>query len=80
MAEDIDTKSEASSKSSPTGQSETADNPHFEPTSAFLDICKQLDPEIDEDFIEKAWKQYDTVEKQYVLEVWLFMWMNFFES
>ncbi|EFO12889.2 hypothetical protein LOAG_15643 [Loa loa] len=69
MADDIDTKSETSGKSSPTRQSETAHNQQIEPTTAFLDICKQLDPEIDEDFIEKAWKQYDTVGKQYVLEV-----------
>lgn len=66
MAEDTYPKNETSGNSS-TGQNETVDNP--EPSTAFLDICKQLDPKMDEQFIEKAWKQYDTVEKQYVLEV-----------
>uniref|UniRef100_A0A8L7SZ97 BMA-LIN-35, isoform f n=3 Tax=Brugia TaxID=6278 RepID=A0A8L7SZ97_BRUMA len=85
MAEDIDMKSETSSKS-PTGQSETVDNLQVEPSTTFLYICKQLDPKIDEDFIEKAWKQYDTVGKQYVLEgkqltwyacaVYLSMWQG----
>lgn len=69
MAEDIDTKSEPSSKSSPTRQNEIGDNSHIEPATAFLNICKQLDPGIDSDFVEKAWKQYDTIGKQYVLEV-----------
>ncbi|CAG9533583.1 unnamed protein product [Cercopithifilaria johnstoni] len=86
MAEDIDTKSEPSSKSSSTRQSETTDNPHSEPASAFLNICKQLDSGIDENFVEKAWKQYDIIEKQYVLEgkqltwyacaVYLSMWQG----
>ncbi|VBB28062.1 unnamed protein product [Acanthocheilonema viteae] len=74
MAEDIDTKSEPSSKSSPTRQSEIADNQHSEPATAFLNICKQLDPGIDEDFVEKAWKQYDTIRNQYVLEGKQFTW------
>lgn len=69
MAEDTDTKSESSSKSSPTRQSETTHNSHLEPATAFSNICKQLDPGIDEGFVEKAWKQYDTIGKQYVLEV-----------
>ncbi|VDO71450.1 unnamed protein product [Onchocerca flexuosa] len=69
MAEDSDTKCETFIKSPSAGQSEIADRSQLKPTTAFLDICKQLDPEINEDFIEKAWKQYDTVEKQYVLEV-----------
>ncbi|VDK80616.1 unnamed protein product [Litomosoides sigmodontis] len=68
MAEDIDMKSESSSKSLPARQSETTDKSHLQPATAFSNICKQLDPDIDEDFVEKAWKQYDIIGKQYVLE------------
>ncbi|VDK68207.1 unnamed protein product [Onchocerca ochengi] len=86
MAEDSDIKSETFIKSPSAGQSEIADKSQLNPTTAFLDICKQLDPEINEDFVEKAWKQYDTIEKQYVLEgkqltwyacaVYLSMWQG----
>ncbi|KAM3721042.1 Retinoblastoma-like protein [Dirofilaria immitis] len=72
-------------KSPPVEQSEAV-NSQLEPTTVFLNICKQLDPEIDKDFVEKAWKQYDTIRKQYVLEgkqltwyacaVYLSMWQG----
>ncbi|VDN40415.1 unnamed protein product [Gongylonema pulchrum] len=41
---------------------------NIEPSSAFLDICQEIDPEMDQKFIAKAWKQYDMVRKQCVLE------------
>ncbi|VDM43313.1 unnamed protein product [Toxocara canis] len=39
-----------------------------QPSEEFVDVCKKLDPDIDPELLDKAWKQFDTVGQQYVLE------------
>lgn len=50
-------------------QGEMAKSNDGGPSVPFLAICKHLDAEMAESFVAKAWKQYDTVGKQCVLEV-----------
>lgn len=40
-----------------------------QPSKDFLEIFDKLDPTINGELIEKAWKQYDTVGQQVILEV-----------
>lgn len=40
-----------------------------QPSEEFIDVCKKLDENIDSTLLNKAWKQFDTVGQQYVLEV-----------
>uniref|UniRef100_A0A915AVX8 Retinoblastoma-like protein 1 n=1 Tax=Parascaris univalens TaxID=6257 RepID=A0A915AVX8_PARUN len=39
-----------------------------QPSEEFIDVCKKLDENIDSTLLNKAWKQFDTVGQQYVLE------------
>lgn len=40
-----------------------------QPTREFLELFTKLDPTINGEIIEKAWKQYDTIGQQIILEV-----------
>jgi hypothetical protein len=40
-----------------------------QPSKEFLDIFDKLDGTISGELIEKAWKQYDTIGQQIILEV-----------
>ncbi|KHN83919.1 Retinoblastoma-like protein 2 [Toxocara canis] len=46
-----------------------------QPSEEFVDVCKKLDPDIDPELLDKAWKQFDTVGQQYVLEGSNLAWM-----
>lgn len=45
------------------------ENNDQQPSKDFLGIFDKLDPTINGELIEKAWKQYDTVGQQVILEV-----------
>ncbi|VDN06626.1 unnamed protein product [Thelazia callipaeda] len=71
MADEVDKKNGASSLKSGIEEQGTADLTHSSlsnPTVAFTDICKRLDHEMDKNFIEKTWEQFEVVAKQYCLE------------
>jgi hypothetical protein len=42
------------------------------PSKEFLDLFEKLDTAISGELIEKAWKQYDTISQQILLEVKMF--------
>jgi len=42
-----------------------------QPSRDFLELFAKLDPTINGEIIEKAWKQYDTISQQIILEVFL---------
>ncbi len=61
-------KAEGSSQDQSAHQ-QKAQRPVDKPSSEFLTLFEKLDPTISTELIEKAWKQYDTVGQQIILEV-----------
>jgi hypothetical protein len=64
-----------------TGSVDSSQAPVLEigdqPSREFLDFFAKLDPNINGELVEKAWKQYDTTGQQIVLEVWSLFCIEF---
>ena len=45
-----------------------------QPSRDFLELFTKLDSTINGEIIEKAWKQYDTIGQQIILEVYLLIY------
>lgn len=51
-----------------------------QPSKEFLKIFEQLDPNINGELIEKAWKQYDTISQQVNIDLEVYNFKVYFNS
>lgn len=52
-----------------TNEGENATEKKARPSKVFMEICNELDANIDSELLDRSWKQYDTVGQQCILEV-----------